>query len=62
MTDQSQVEAEELRFGPKGRIAALNAFPGVSNTYFSFILASAVVVKHAFRALQQHFSFFQACR
>lgn len=55
MTDQSQVETEELRFAPMGRIAAvlaLNTFPGVSNAYFSFISASTVVVKHAFRALQ----------
>lgn len=57
-TDQSQVEAEEIRFGPVGRIAAvlaLKAFPGVSNAYFSFILASTVVVKHALRALHQYF-------
>lgn len=58
MTDQSQVETEEIRFGPVGRIAAvlaLNAFPGVSNAYFTFISASSVVVKHALRVLHQHF-------
>lgn len=58
MTDQPQVETEELRFSPMGKIAAvlaLNALPGVSNAYFTFILASTFVVKHAFRALQQHF-------
>lgn len=58
MTDQSQVETEELRFGPAGRAAAvlaLNAFPGVSNAYFSFILASTVVVKQGLRAPHQHF-------
>lgn len=58
MTDQPQVETEELRFGPMGKIGAvlaLNAFPGVSNAYFNFILASTFVVKHVFRALQQHF-------
>lgn len=58
MTDQSQVETEELRFGPAGRVAAvlaLNTFPGASNAYFSFILASTVVVKQGLRAPHQHF-------
>lgn len=58
MTEQPQVETEELRFGLMGKIAAvlaLNAFPGVSKAYFTFILGSTFVVKHAFRALQQHF-------
>lgn len=57
MTDQPQVETEELRFGPMGKIAvlALSAFPGVSNAYFTFILAFTFVVKHVFRAFQQHF-------
>lgn len=58
MTDQPQVETEELSFGPMGKIAAvlaLNTFPGASNAYFIFILASAFIVKHVFRALQQNF-------
>lgn len=59
MTDQSQVETEELRFGRAGRTAAvlaLNAFPGVSHAHFSFLLASAVVVKQGLRALHSVFS------
>lgn len=54
MTDQAQVETEESKFGPMGKVAAvlaLTAFPGVSNTYFTFILVFTLVVKHAFRAL-----------
>lgn len=55
--EQPQVDTEERSLAPAGRFAALalRAFPGVSNAYFTFILASAFVVKHAFRALQQPF-------